>query len=383
MDGVVWLAVILPWLLLVGAIWLVYVLFRQYGKNLLNLEELRTRLSVLEHGQAQAATPTPTEAQPAEPAPPAGLEVGTPAPDFVLPDLEGHERALAEFVGNPFLLTFFSTTCGFCVQMSPRIGELSDDAIPLVLISSGEPEEVRRMAEVHGWHSDVLLASDWEIGAAYQASGTPTGYLVDAEGRVASRLLVGADQLLEVATAQEASGNGHNESLTGESLRETIRGKEDEAAERARAAGLAVKDISESRLQRDGLRAGTPAPDFTLPDLHGTHRSLHGLRGKRVLLVFSDTGCGPCEAMSPDLVRLHEEHRDDNLEIVMVSRGDVEENRAKADKYGFRFPVLLQRSREVARDYAMFATPVAYLIDEQGMIAEDVAMGPEEIMQLV
>src|SRR5437588_12571349 len=124
MDGVVWLAVVLPWLLLLGAIWLVYVLFRQYGKNLLNLEELRTRLSVLEQGQVQAAIPA--VAPPAEPAPPAGLEIGTPAPDFVLPDLDGRERTLAQFVGNPFLLTFFSTTCGFCVRMSPRIGELPE-----------------------------------------------------------------------------------------------------------------------------------------------------------------------------------------------------------------------------------------------------------------
>ncbi len=136
-------------------------------------------------------------------------------------------------------------------------------------------------------------------------------------------------------------------------------------------------------MKRDGLSAGTPAPAFTLPDLKGSRRSLKSFLGKRVLLVFSDTGCGPCESMSPDLVRLHEQSQADNLEVVMITRGDPAENRAKAEKYGFRFPVLLQRSREVSRDYAMFATPVGYLIDENGVIAKNVAVGPEEILKLV
>ena len=66
----------------------------------------------------------------------------------------------------------------------------------------------------------------------------------------------------------------------------------------------------------------------------------------------------------------------------MISRGDQDENRRKAKEHGFPFPVLLQRSWEVSKQYGMFATPIAFLIDEEGVIAERVAMGGPAICEL-
>jgi hypothetical protein len=66
----------------------------------------------------------------------------------------------------------------------------------------------------------------------------------------------------------------------------------------------------------------------------------------------------------------------------MLSRRGIDANRAKATKLGLSFPIILQRQWEVSRDYGMFATPIAYLIDEQGIIAKDVAMGVEPILAL-
>ena len=37
---------------------------------------------------------------------------------------------------------------------------------------------------------------------------------------------------------------------------------------------------------------------------------------------------------------------------------------------------------EISLQYAMFATPIAYLIDEQGILASDVAVGVEPILAL-
>ena len=47
------------------------------------------------------------------------------------------------------------------------------------------------------------------------------------------------------------------------------------------------------------------------------------------------------------------------------------------------FPVAVQKSWEISRRYAMFATPIAYLIDESGKVAADVAVGPEPILILL
>jgi peroxiredoxin len=116
--------------------------------------------------------------------------------------------------------------------------------------------------------------------------------------------------------------------------------------------------------------------------VYGKAVSLEEYRGKRVLLVFSDPNCGPCEQLTAKLAELHEEHRDNNLQILIVGRGDAEDNRRKAEAHKLRFPVVLQRRWELSRQYGIFATPVAFLVDEKGVIAKDVAKGVDEIMAL-
>ena len=66
----------------------------------------------------------------------------------------------------------------------------------------------------------------------------------------------------------------------------------------------------------------------------------------------------------------------------MISKGDPKENRAKVKEHKLTFPIVLQQQWEISRLYAMFATPVAYLIDEAGIITHDVAVGSEAILSL-
>jgi len=145
----------------------------------------------------------------------------------------------------------------------------------------------------------------------------------------------------------------------------------------------ALTTLTESRIERNGLHAGADAPLFELPGLDGQTVSLRAYRGRRVLLVFSDPRCGPCEQLAPHLVRLQMEHATNGLSVVMIGRGDARENREKARQYGFKFPVALQRRWEVSKQYGIFATPVAFLIHEDGVIARDVGKGVNEILALV
>ena len=45
--------------------------------------------------------------------------------------------------------------------------------------------------------------------------------------------------------------------------------------------------------------------------------------------------------------------------------------------------MVLQQQWEISRRYAMFATPIAYLMDEAGVISHDVAVGREPILKLM
>jgi len=106
--------------------------------------------------------------------------------------------------------------------MAPRLGQLSEDGPRVLLVSRGDPEEHRRLAAEHRWRCDVVLEPGWEVHNAYRADGTPTGYLLDAEGCTASKLAIGADELLQFARAAPSSGssNGHGNDLAAESLQQ-------------------------------------------------------------------------------------------------------------------------------------------------------------------
>jgi len=143
----------------------------------------------------------------------------------------------------------------------------------------------------------------------------------------------------------------------------------------------ALDPLKNSRIVRDGLKAGTPAPDFQLPRVGGSELSLAQYRGRRVLLVFSDPTCGPCNELAPKLQQRHAQ--DAARSIVMVSRGDLDANVRKIEEHGITFPVALQRQWEISRLYGMFATPIGFLIDEEGIIAAPVAVGPDRILALL
>ena len=63
-------------------------------------------------------------------------------------------------------------------------------------------------------------------------------------------------------------------------------------------------------------------------------------------------------------------------------RFGTEENRQKADEHAIQFPVVLQEKWNLSKQYGIFTTPVAFLIDENGVIAEDVAVGRDPIVAL-
>ena len=118
------------------------------------------------------------------------------------------------------------------------------------------------------------------------------------------------------------------------------------------------------RLGRDGLKPGKKAPDFTLPNVDGKEISLHDFAGRKVLLVFTQSGCSPCKAVVPELNRLER----GDTQVLVVNNGDPEATRKWSTEVGARFPVLAQDKFSISKKYEVFATPFAFLIDAKGVI---------------
>jgi len=76
--------------------------------------------------------------------------------------------------------------------------ETRPEAAPgLLFVSAGSEDANRDM----GISSPVLLDQNFAAGRAFGASGTPSAVLVDAEGRIASEVAVGAPAVLGLAGA--------------------------------------------------------------------------------------------------------------------------------------------------------------------------------------
>jgi peroxiredoxin len=246
----------------------------------------------------------------------------------------------------------------------------------MVLVTTGDAEKNRQFFTQHKVDCPVLRQKDGEVAKAYQANGTPSGYLISPEGKIASQLAMGSDGLLALASGSTQPSTPKPKALVQDGNASLA------AYGDQRASRFSNGSLSRSKIKRDGLKAGTPAPEFRLPRLDGRgDLALSELRGKPVLLVFSSPHCGPCNALAAELEKFHREHPD--LKLVMISKGEPKENRVKVKEHGLTFTIVLQQQWEVSRRYAMFATPIAYLIDEQGMIARDVAVGVESILDLM
>jgi peroxiredoxin len=140
--------------------------------------------------------------------------------------------------------------------------------------------------------------------------------------------------------------------------------------------------LANSKINRSGLPKGMLAPPIGGASISDhKERSVIGFRGRKLLLIFSDATCEPCNILAPQLENLHK--RTPDIAVLMISRGGGEANRAKIKEHGLTFPIILQQQWEMSRGYALFVTPCAYLIDENGVIASDAAIGPDAILTLL
>ena len=132
-----------------------------------------------------------------------------------------------------------------------------------------------------------------------------------------------------------------------------------------------------------GLPVGQEAPAFTLTDLDGQSASLGDLllARKPAILLFTHPGCGPCNALLPEVAAWQAEHTA-HFTLALISQGDVGENRAKAKEHKLR-GVFLQNGQEISAAYQAYGTPAAVLIRPDGKIGSAVAGGAEAIRSLV
>jgi peroxiredoxin len=142
------------------------------------------------------------------------VALGTPAPDFALPDLDGRVVRGDDLAGAPALLVMF--LCNHCPYVRhveaelgrvlarypdvAAVGVCSNDAASY---PDDAPPRLAEQAARAGWTFRYLVDDDQSVARAFQAACTPDFFLYDANRRLAYR------------GAFDSSTPGNGEPVTG------------------------------------------------------------------------------------------------------------------------------------------------------------------------
>jgi peroxiredoxin len=168
------------------------------------------------------------------------LTLGTRAPEFELPDPDGHLHSLSDSAGAKALLVMFICNhCPFVKHVRQELAKIGKHYaarnVAIFAINSNDPvshpgdsaEQMKREAAEWGYAFPYLVDGDQGVAKSYEAACTPDFYVFDGDFRLAYR-----GQL-------DASRPGNGVAVTGHDLRGAI----------------------------DAILAGRPVPEKQLPSI--------------------------------------------------------------------------------------------------------------------
>jgi len=128
------------------------------------------------------------------------LELGTPAPDFSLPEpATGKTISLSDFKAKPLLVVFICNHCPYVLHIADKLVEIAREyqkkGVEFVAINSNDvanypddsPEKMPAMSERFGFTFPYLYDESQEVAQAYRAACTPDFYLFDSNHQLVYR----------------------------------------------------------------------------------------------------------------------------------------------------------------------------------------------------
>jgi peroxiredoxin Q/BCP len=125
--------------------------------------------------------------------------------------------------------------------------------------------------------------------------------------------------------------------------------------------------------------AGNPAPKFTLKDSQGNKISLAQFKGQQpVVLIFYPGDDTPgCTAQLCAIRDDYSKFNKINAAVFGINQAGAESHNKFIEKYGFKFPILIDEGREVSKKYGAIKNMFGHesikrsvvVIDKEGVIA--------------
>jgi peroxiredoxin len=124
---------------------------------------------------------------------------GRPAPDFVVTDLQGNPRSMADYEGMVLLVNIWATWCPPCQEEMPSMQRLReavpDEDFAILAISVDAPVgemdlfgreggNLEAFVRERGFTFRVLHDPSGEIQRIYQTTGVPESFVVGRDGLI-------------------------------------------------------------------------------------------------------------------------------------------------------------------------------------------------------
>jgi len=126
-------------------------------------------------------------------------DIGMPAQDFRLMDLDGEVHSLAKHQGKVVFLNFWATWCGPCKVEMPAMEALyqafRSQGLEILAVSVDQQGAAvtRPFKEAMGLSFPILHDSDYQVGLTYGARTLPMTYVIDRKGVIRQRVFGARD----------------------------------------------------------------------------------------------------------------------------------------------------------------------------------------------
>ncbi len=287
---------------------------------------------------------------------PAPLAIGSPAPDFKLPGIDGKTYSLASFKGSKALVVIFTAVhCPTAEVYEVRMKQLVEDykkrGVAFAVIQPNNAQAVRldemgytdlgdsiedmktRAAHRNFNFPFLYDGEKQEVSKSYGPIATPHVFVFDAERKLRYQGRIDSNPREAYAKVPDTR-NAIDAVLGGTPV----------PVEKTPAVGCSIKWLD--KIKSHNAEAAAFAKE-TVPlekiDSAGIKALRENASGKTLLVNFWATWCAPCEAEFPDLLNTWRMYRKRPFELVTISVNYPDEEKAVR--------AFLQRYQASSRNY--------------------------------